>query len=482
MGVTHHRLQGLQHGRVQVVVQIGDPRVVAVHRQQVLGQVVGTYRQKVHLTGQLFGLVHRRRDFDHHANRRHRHVGAFVAHFTPGAVQQVQGFFEFVGAGDHRQQDAQVVQAFAGLEHGPGLHQKDFRVVEGHADPAPAQERVVFFDREVRQRLVAANVQAAHGHRLRMEGRQLLAINRQLLFFTREALVDHERHFGAVQTNAFCATLLRTGHIGQQAGVDPQRHAVAVRGDARQLAQGVEALGQLAFFFNYVGVLLAQHVAGVGVDLTVVAVDDHLDAVDLGVRQVNQAHHGRDAHGTGQNRHVGVTRTQYRNQAHQLAFRHFAKHGRGQLFTDQNGVVGVDHGLLVIVLQIGQQAAPEVTHVRRPLAQVVVVHQFETVDVISHHLTQRALGPLTGLDHIFDFAAQRGVVEHHQVHVEQRLFFGAQLRGELFRHRAHVVAHAFEGVFEQRYFGRYVSDGLVGHHVQIGRRQHDHRRTDRRAG
>jgi len=100
--------------------------------------------------------------------------------------------------------------------------------------------------------------------------------------------------------------------------------------------------------------------------------------------------------------------------------------------------------------------------------------------VISHHLTQRALGPLTGLDHIFDFAAQRRIVEHHQVHVEQRLLFGPQLSGEFFRNCAHIVAHTFEGCFEQRNFSRNIGNALVRHHVQISRGQHDHRRTDRR--
>ncbi len=171
MGVAHHVLQGLQHRRVQVVVQIGHPRVVAINRQQVLGQVVGAHRQKIHLTRQFTGLIHRRRDFDHHAHRRHRHVETFVAHFAPGTVDQVLRLFDFVRAGDHRQQNPQVVQAFAGLEHGAGLHQEDFRVIEGDANSAPAKERVVFLDREVRQRLVTADVQAAHGHWQRMESR-----------------------------------------------------------------------------------------------------------------------------------------------------------------------------------------------------------------------------------------------------------------------------------------------------------------------
>ncbi|MNE26588.1 hypothetical protein D3C80_1199590 [compost metagenome] len=148
-------------------------------------------------------------------------------------MNQVQGFFKLVDTGNHRQQNAQVVQAFAGLEHGAGLHQEDFRVVEGHADTAPAQERVVFLDREVGQGLVTADVQAAHGHRQRVECRQLLTVDRQLLFLTGKALVDHERHFGAIQPHTFGAPLLGTGNISEQAGVDPQRHTVAVERHTR---------------------------------------------------------------------------------------------------------------------------------------------------------------------------------------------------------------------------------------------------------
>src|SRR5471032_36932 len=113
------------------------------------------------------------------------------------------------------------------------------------------------------------------------------------------------------------------------------------------------------------------------------AVDNHVDAVNLGIRQVHQAHDRRDTHGPGQDRDVGVTRTQNRDQAHQFAVRHFAEHGGGQLFTDQDGVVGVDQVGGAVFLQVGQQTATKITYVRGTLAQVGVVHQLETVDVIG---------------------------------------------------------------------------------------------------
>jgi len=125
---------------------------------------------------------------------------------------------------------------------------------------------------------------------------------------------------------------------------------VAVEGHAWQVSQRVETQGQLLLFFHHLGELLAQHVTGVGVDLATIAVDDQLDAVNLGVWQVNQAHNRRDTHGPSQDRNVGVTRAKHRDQANQCAFRNLAEHRRRQFFADQNGFFRVDQVLLALLL------------------------------------------------------------------------------------------------------------------------------------
>lgn len=98
--------------------------------------------------------------------------------------------------------------------------------------------------------------------------------------------------------------------------------------------------------------------------------------------------------------------------------------------------------------------------------------------MLADHLAQGALGPLAGLDDLDHLATEGGVLEHHQVHVEQRTLFGAQLGGELGRQLAHVLAHAFEGVVEQLEFVVDVLDGAVRHHFQVGGRQHHHGAAD----
>ena len=84
-------------------------------------------------------------------------------------------------------------------------------MVQGNPDATPAQERVFFLDREIGQGLVAADVQGTHGHRVGREGFQLLPIVFPLLLLRWEAILDHERHFSAVQAYPFGAALLGTG-------------------------------------------------------------------------------------------------------------------------------------------------------------------------------------------------------------------------------------------------------------------------------
>ena len=72
-------------------------------------------------------------------------------------------------------------------------------------------------------------------------------------------------------------------------------------------------------------VLPRQLGRGVGEDFAMVAVDDHGDAVDLGIRQIDRTHHRGNTHGAGQNGYVGVAGALYRNQADQLADRHLAQ-------------------------------------------------------------------------------------------------------------------------------------------------------------
>ena len=193
----------MQHRRVIGVIKRRHLAIVTVHREQILGEIIGADGKKIHPLSQCPGLIYRRRHFDHHAHRRHGHIQPFITHFQPGTVNQVLRFFRLDHAGDHGQHDAQIIQPLTGLNHGAHLHHENFRVVQGDTNTAPAQEGVFIFNREIAQGFIAADIQGAHGHRMRSKCRQLLAVNHPLLFFRRETVADHKRNFRPVQAHPF---------------------------------------------------------------------------------------------------------------------------------------------------------------------------------------------------------------------------------------------------------------------------------------
>lgn len=90
----------------------------------------------------------------------------------------------------------------------------------------PRQPRYGFFfrRREVRQGLVAPDVERAHGYRFWCERLKNLAIDLVLLLFHRKSLTCHERKLGAIEPDLVDAEVCGDIHVGQQANVQPQSH------------------------------------------------------------------------------------------------------------------------------------------------------------------------------------------------------------------------------------------------------------------
>ena len=227
--------QGAQHRRMAGIVETRHARVVAVHRQQILGEIIGAYGEEVDPGGERFQLVERRGHLDHHADTRPRDVDALFGQFDQRPIDQRQRRIDFLDSRDHRQHDAQVVQPFRGTQHGPQLHHQHLGVIERHPDAPPAQERIGLVDREIGQVLVTADIQRAHGDRQRRKAQQLLAIQTRLLLLAGEAITHHERHFGAVEPDPADPRLERRDGIQRQAGIHHQRQNMTIRGHTWQI-------------------------------------------------------------------------------------------------------------------------------------------------------------------------------------------------------------------------------------------------------
>ena len=458
------------------MVERGNPRVVAIHRQQILGEIVAADGQKIHTPGQGPGLIHRRRHFDHHPDRRQRRIDALFPQLPMAALHQRQRLFKFRDVADHGQHDAQIAQPRIGLEHGAHLREQNLRVIEGDANTAPAEKGIRFLDREIGQGFVAAHIQGAHGHGTGREGVQLLAVNLALLFLRGEALAHQEGDFRAVQSDPFGAA--RARHIGHESRVDPQRQTLLVERDTGQLTQGLQIAVDLHIVIGDFPKAALHRGGGVEVNVAVVPVHHQGHIAQARVGQIDGAHHRGNTHGAGQNSHVRIAGAAHRDQPRQALPGYFAEHGRREFLTDQHALLGVDTVFALLGLQVAQHPLAEVFHIHRALAQVGVLHGFEVANVFDHDLSQGALGPLARFDQGGDLAAHGGVVQNAQVHIEQRQIFGAQFVAQVFRHRLDIGAHLSQGAPEGLEFRATVRAAQARHGVQVRGGRHDHRFTD----
>src|SRR3569623_1061822 len=165
------------------------------------------------------------------------------------------------------------------------------RMIERDADAAPAKKGIVFMDREIRERLVAADVERAQHHRPRREGLQHLTIDAPLRLLAGEAVADHEGEFGAIETDTLRAVRERLRDVGDEARIGVQGQAHAVRRLGWQVAQPLEAREELRLFVGETRVLAAHRLRRIGVHAATVAGDDERASLHASGGEVTGAHH-----------------------------------------------------------------------------------------------------------------------------------------------------------------------------------------------
>ena len=106
-------------------------------------------------------------------------------------------------------------------------------MIERHPNASPAQKRIRFLYRKIRQCFVAADIQRTHGDGRRMESLQLLAIKLSLLLFTGKAVAKQKTHFSAIKPHTIGTKFLRPLHISRDACISPERDHLAVCGGSR---------------------------------------------------------------------------------------------------------------------------------------------------------------------------------------------------------------------------------------------------------
>jgi hypothetical protein len=150
-----------QHRRVQRIQPRREQRMRAVHGQHVLGKIVAADGKEIRLAQQLAGEQRRRRRLDHRTQLRQFRD----AEFDRAIAQQCACSQQVAQVGHHRQQDP-ATAGLAQAQDRAQLRAQQFRLREAGAQPAQAQRRVLLGGlRQVRDRLVAADVHGADGER-----------------------------------------------------------------------------------------------------------------------------------------------------------------------------------------------------------------------------------------------------------------------------------------------------------------------------
>ena len=213
--------------RVAGIVEWRHGRIVAARRHHVLDQVVAADR--VEVGGEGRRGERRRRDLDHHAERRHGRLDARRTQIRHDLLEHGARCFQLVRQGHHRQHDLEIARG-GGAGERAQLHPENLGPRQRQAKAAQAEEGVALaIDREARDRLVAAGIERAHDHRPARGPLDDPAVDLVLLLLVRQ-LPALEQELGAGQADAVAMRRIETLQQGRVVDIDGDMDPLAVRG------------------------------------------------------------------------------------------------------------------------------------------------------------------------------------------------------------------------------------------------------------
>ncbi|EAU68532.1 hypothetical protein STIAU_7384 [Stigmatella aurantiaca DW4/3-1] len=228
-GPLHRLRHQAEDAGVQAVELGRQVRVAAVHRQCVLGEIIRADGEEVGLGRQPVRQDGGGGDFNHgaHVNRGgDAQLSALRLHHGPHGLQLVRG-------GDHRNEDAADPQGLH-PEDGADLRAQQLGVAQGDAHAPQAEHRVLLGgQRQVRQGLVAADIERADDQGTVLEGvGDLLVLGRLLVFGGRGEPLQEEE-LAAQQATTLGPLCGRRRRVSWPAEVGEDLDADAVRRVAR---------------------------------------------------------------------------------------------------------------------------------------------------------------------------------------------------------------------------------------------------------
>jgi len=457
VGGVHGGLDETQDGGVRGLVEVRDLFVQPVHRQGVLDEVVGAEAEKFGVFAQQVGDDRRRGDLDHHADSQVLVKGHVLgAQLDLALFEKRVGLQDFIQPRDHRVHHLDIA-LHAGAEDGPQLGTKDVAFLEAEPDGAPAEKGVhLARDIQVREKLIAAEIEGADGDRVRLEPRGDGVVGLVLLFLRGQRVLVDEKIFGAEKADAIGAVIDDALGVGGLLDVGGEDDAMAVERDGGHALHLAELFLEGDLAADDLAVFKKGLVGGVDDDDAVIAVQQGVLAVLEDLAEVLEADDGGDLHGTGHDRGVRGLAADVGGEPEDLDLVKLRGGGGREVVADDDAGLaqGVEIRAMRLTLQIVQHPPGDVAHVGGAFAKIFILDGGQRGGVFLGDGVEGVLDvDLVLLDHARGLLDEDGVLEQEQVRVEDQTFLGAHAGVDLALDLQDVVPGLDERVLEAAQLG-----------------------------
>ena len=350
-----------------------------------------------------------------------------------------------------------------GADERAQLRTEDIGALEAEPHGTVPHERIGFVGK-VAEALIAAEIQGAERHRPALRRLHDLGIFIILDLLVGPAVEAQVEVLRSVKTDAAGAVGQGVFHLSGIADVGLQAEGRTI---GRQVRQGnlrkhpVAARPDREFL---VAIPFDRLSRGIDDDQARFAVDEEHVAFLHGLHEPLDADDRRDVERAGHDRGVAGAAALFRDKGEHAAVMQAGGVGRSQVARgDDMGLGGLPDAFGLGAEQLIEHAARHVPDVRRPLAQEVVVHLLEDLDVALGDFLEAELDvEAAAADFLADVIDERDVFEDEQVRVEDRGLGFVELAGDVVAQLGDLLTGRQQGGLQATDLGFGVGDLLAG--------------------